>query len=161
MHFRVRSRSPLIFMTKLYVTTVNSSRSFAPSQMLHRALTEYCNMIHENFKMYQRSPLPPHTTHYKWTKWSQYQFIYMDCGFVINFCCIFSKGTEPFDFVKNNVIQKSAYKVKYISQINRGFMFSASSRLRSFYLSWHYCKQYGKDQYKRKEQNKIVQCLKW
>ena len=84
----------------------------------------------------------------------------MDCGFVINFCCIFSKGTEPFDFVKKNVIQKSAYKVKYISQINRGFMFSASSRLRSFYLSWHYCKQYGKDQYKRKEQNKIVQCSK-
>ena len=132
MHFRVRSRSPLIFMTKLYVTTVNSSRSFAPSQMLHRALTKYCNMIHENFKMYQGSPLPLHTTHYKWTKQSQYQFIYMDCGFAINFCSIFSKGTEPFDFVKQNVIRKSAYKVKYISQINRGLMFFASSRIRSF-----------------------------
>ena len=132
MHFRVRSRSPLISMTKLYVATVNGSRSFAPSQMLHRALTEYCNMVHENFKMYQGSPHPPNTTHYKWTKWSQYQFIYMDCGFVINFCSIFSKGTEPFDFFKHNVIRKSACKVKYISQINRGLMFFASSRLRSF-----------------------------
>ena len=28
-----------------------------------------------------------------------------------------SKGTSPFDFIKGNVIQKLAYKVKYISEI--------------------------------------------
>ena len=26
------------------------------------------------------------------------------CGFVTNFCRIFSKGTQPFDFIKRNVI---------------------------------------------------------
>ena len=41
----------------------------------------------------------------------------VDHGFMINFC-IFSKGTQPFDFIKPNVIQKLAYKVKYINQIN-------------------------------------------
>ena len=55
----------------------------------------------------------------------------MDCGFVINFCSIFSEATEPFDFIKHNIIRKAAYKVKYISQINRALiMFFANSRLR-------------------------------
>ena len=59
LHFRVRSRSPLTFKTKLYVTNVsNSIQHLAPSWILHRAWTEYCNMIHENSKMYQGSPLP-------------------------------------------------------------------------------------------------------
>ena len=48
---------------------------------------------------------------------------------------------------------KSAYKVKYISQINGSLMFFASSRLIFFELSWHDCEQYGKDQYKKKEHN--------
>ena len=68
----------------------------------------------------------------KWTKLRQYQFIDMDCGFVINFCSIFRKGTEQFDFIRCSLIQKSAYKVKYISQISGGLMFFASSRLRFF-----------------------------
>ena len=67
----------------------------------------------------------------KWTKLRQYQFIDMDCGFVINFCGIFRKGAEQFDFIRCNLIQKSAYKVKYISQISGGLFF-ASSRLRFF-----------------------------
>ena len=33
-------------------------------------------------------------------------------------CSIFSKHTQPFDFIKDNVIRKLAYKVKDISQIN-------------------------------------------
>ena len=33
-------------------------------------------------------------------------------------CSIFSKGKQPFDFVKRNVIQKLTYKVKYIIQIS-------------------------------------------
>ena len=78
----------------------------------------------------------------------------MDCSFYINFCSIFSKGTQPFDFIICNVIQKSAYKVKYISQINGGLiMFFASSRLRFFKISWHNYEQYGKDQHKKKEHN--------
>ena len=29
-----------------------------------------------------------------------------------------SKGTQPFDFVKRNIIRKLVYKVEYIDQIN-------------------------------------------
>ena len=32
----------------------------------------------------------------------------------------FSKATQPFDFIKPNVIWKLGNKVKYISQINGG-----------------------------------------
>ena len=63
-----------------------------------------------------------------------YQFIDMDCDFVIIFCSIFSKATEPFDFIKHNIIRNSAYMVKYISQINRGLMFFTGSRLRFFIM---------------------------
>ena len=46
---------------------------------------------------------------------------------------IFSKGTQPLDFIKRNVIRKLAYKVKYISQTNRGLiMFFGNSRIRFF-----------------------------
>ena len=31
---------------------------------------------------------------------------------------MFSKDRQPFDFIKFNFIQKLAYKVKYIDQIN-------------------------------------------
>ena len=52
---------------------------------------------------------------------------------VTNFCSIFSKGTQPFDFIKRNVIRIIAYKVKYISRFNRGLiMFFANSRIRFF-----------------------------
>ena len=44
---------------------------------------------------------------------------------------MFSKDTQPFDSIKCNLIQKLAYKVKYISQINGGLiMFFANSRIR-------------------------------
>ena len=46
---------------------------------------------------------------------------------------MFSKGTQPFDFIKLNVIRKLAYKVKYIDQINGGLiMFFANLRVRFF-----------------------------
>ena len=46
-------------------------------------------------------------------------------------CSILSKGTQPFDFIKPNVISKLTYKVKYISQINGGLiMFFRDSRIR-------------------------------
>ena len=60
MHFRVGSRSPVTFRTKLYVTTVNSSFQPLPvlvtkSSLLDaaKAYTEYYNMIHKNSKRYQ------------------------------------------------------------------------------------------------------------
>ena len=34
----------------------------------------------------------------------------------------FAKGTQPFDFTKDNLIQKSVYKIKYIIQINGGLI---------------------------------------
>ena len=37
-------------------------------------------------------------------------------------CSIFSKAIQPLDFIKANIIQKLAYKVKYISQINGGLI---------------------------------------
>ena len=63
MHFRVVSRRPVTFKTKLSVTTVNNSFWLyiscflplrAPFQMLHRDWIEYCN-IHKNFNWYRGS----------------------------------------------------------------------------------------------------------
>ena len=55
----------------------------------------------------------------------------VDCGFIIKLLCsTFSKDTQPFDFIKCNIIRKLAYKVKNISQINGGLiMFFGNLRL--------------------------------
>ena len=45
---------------------------------------------------------------------------HLDCGFIL--CSIFSKGTQPFDYIKRNIIRKLAYEVKYTSQINGGLI---------------------------------------
>ena len=67
--------------------------------------------------------------------------------------CIFSKAIQPYDFIKPNVIQKLAYEVKYISQINGGLiMFFRKFKNKIFY-SWLDCEQYGKNQNKKKEHN--------
>ena len=47
-------------------------------------------------------------------------------------CSILSKVTQPVDFIKPNVIQKLACKVKYISQINRGLIFFPESEDKIF-----------------------------
>ena len=74
----------------------------------------------------------------------QYQLIGTACGFVISFCSMFSKCTQTCDFIKTNVIWKLTYKVKYITQINGGFiMFFRNSRVRFF----------GLNQYEKKEDN--------
>ena len=36
-------------------------------------------------------------------------------------CSIFGKSTKPFAFIKPNIIQKLAYKIKYISQTMNAF----------------------------------------
>ena len=45
-------------------------------------------------------------------------------GVNINFLCskYFGKGAQPFDFIKCNVICKSAYKFRYITEINGGLL---------------------------------------
>ena len=42
-------------------------------------------------------------------------------------CSILSKATQPVDFIKPNVIQNLANRVKYISQINGGLIMFFSS----------------------------------
>ena len=85
-----------------------------------------------------------------------YQFFWVsitdiDCGFAINFC-IFSKGTKPFDFIiKDNIIQKLAYKLKHISQINGDLIFFLNSWF--FKISWLDSEQYGKNHYKKRTQS--------
>ena len=37
-------------------------------------------------------------------------------------CSLLSKATHPVDFMKPSLIQKLAYKVKYISHINEGLI---------------------------------------
>ena len=68
--FTVGSRSPVTFKTKLFVKTTNSSFQIsplfllqspifchkAPSLMLLRAWTEYCNIIHKNSKRCRLTP---------------------------------------------------------------------------------------------------------
>ena len=48
------------------------------------------------------------------------------CGYKF-LCSIFSKGTQRFDFIRRNVIQKLASKVKYIF---------GNLRIRFFKISW-------------------------
>ena len=45
--------------------------------------------------------------------------------------------TQPFDYIKPNVIWKSTYKVKYISQINGGLIlfFFWNLRVRFFKIT--------------------------
>ena len=47
--------------------------------------------------------------------------------------CIVSKGAQPFDFIKLNVIQKLVYKVKYMSQINGGFLLFFGNLIITFF----------------------------
>ena len=56
----------------------------------------------------------------------------VDCGFIYKFLfSIFSKWTQPFNFIKCIVIQKLDYKDKYISQINGGVIkFFVNLRIR-------------------------------
>ena len=70
-------------------------------------------------------------------------------------CNIFGKDTQPFDFIKPNKIQKLAYKVKYIGQINGGWScFFQNFFFENFFkISWLNCEQYRKNQYKKKEHN--------
>ena len=66
-------------------------------------------------------------------------------------CSLFNKDTYPFDFIKPNIIWKLNFKVKCISQINGGLiMFFENSGIRFFKISWLDCEQYGKNQYKKK-----------
>ena len=63
---------------------------------------------------------------------------------------MFSKGIQPFDFIKYNVIQKLAYKVQYISQINGDLlMFFRNVRIRFFKLDGSVVNNYGKNTRKR------------
>ena len=80
---------------------------------------------------------------------SDYDIRIVNCGFIIKFLC-----TQPFYFIKCNIIWKLANKVKNICQINGGLiMFFENSRLRFFKISRLICEQYGKNQYKKKEHN--------
>ena len=87
--------------------------------------------------------------------WQCYKFL----------CSIFSKATQPFDFIKWNIIWKLGYKVKYISQISRTLiMFFTNSRIKLFKISSLDCAQYRKNQYKEKEHNQhssVFKVLRW
>ena len=73
-------------------------------------------------------------------------------------CSIFSKGKQPFDFIKCNILQKLAYKVKYISQINGGLlMFFGNLRITFFKISWLDCEQLCKESIQEKGID-IAQC---
>ena len=61
---------------------------------------------------------------------------------------------QSFDFIKCNIIQKLACKVKFISLITGGLiMFFGNSRIRFLKISWLDCEKYGKNQCKKKEHN--------
>ena len=151
--------------------------------MLHRTWIEYYN-IHKNSKRYQgqplidcnlgkicktRSPRYPKNTFPEvfCIKVSFFHLISNGLnGVIINslqcrlWLCfkllrsIFSKSTQPFDFIRRNIIWKLTYKVKYINEINEVLIiFFANSGIRFFKLSWLDCEQYGKNQNEEKEHN--------
>ena len=107
--------------------------------MLHRAWIEYYNMIHKNSESTGGNPHDLEkiwkTQHPRCTKntypevfrikfiafniyWTHWGRLWLCYKFL---CRMFSKGTQPFDFVKHNIIRKLVYKVKYIDQINGVF----------------------------------------
>ena len=73
--------------------------------------------------------------------------------FFIN-VCIFSKGTQPFDFIKPNIIGKLAYKVKYISQVSAGMIMVFFNLIRFFKISSRRINAI------KRSTNNIVQCSK-
>ena len=74
---------------------------------------------------------------------------------------IFSKATQPFDFMKHNVIRKLAYKVILAKLIEVWPCFFGNSRIRLLKISWLDCEQYKKNQYKKKEHYQhYAQCSK-
>ena len=144
MPFRVWSRSPV---TCLYVTAVNNN--FEPLPIFcHKEFHLRCSieldqccigppMIEYNLgKIFEAYPpwCPkstfPDVFYIKLNKlasthWHRLWLCY------IFLCSIFSKGIQPFDFINCNIIRKLAYKVKYISHINRGLiMFFTNLRKR-------------------------------
>ena len=114
--------------------------------MLHRAWIEYCNTIHKNSKRYQGTLLtiqcnlgkiwkthPPRCPENTFPEILCIKYLHLISngpnGVNINLltltvlyykflCSTFSKGTQPFDFIKRNIIQTLAYKIKYVVQIN-------------------------------------------
>ena len=69
-------------------------------------------------------------------------------------CSIFSKGAQPFDFIKPNLIWKLTYKVQYISQINGGLiMFFQNLRIQLFGLN-----RYEK---RNKQHSSVFKVWKW
>ena len=88
MHFRVRSRNPVIITTKLYVTTINNSFQPLPN-FCHKELHRRCcvglelNIGLNGLKRVNINSLTSNS--------------------------IFSKGGKPFDYIKRNIIPKLAY----------------------------------------------------
>ena len=79
---------------------------------------------------------------------------WLDCGFVINFCVVyFGKGTQPFDFIKHNLIQKSVYKIKCIIQTDGGLIMFFGNWGIFFKISWLDYEHYVKNQYKKGTQS--------
>ena len=69
-------------------------------------------------------------------------------------CSIFSKGAQPFDFIKPNLIWKLTYKVQYISQINGGLiMFFQNLRIQLFGLNWY--------EKRNKQHSSVFKVWKW
>ena len=75
-------------------------------------------------------------------------------------CSIFSKGTEPFDYTKSNIIWKLTFNIKYINQINGGLiLFFKNSRIFFFnWLVWLWTIWKVSIFKTGKQSNKIVQC---
>ena len=136
MHFRVGSRIPVTFKTKLYVLTVNNS--FQSLHIFcHKEFYLRCYMMLElNIVTLSTKILEGIGWH--WTKsstnlgkiWKTHSprcpKKHFQRFFGITFYAFntkWTKGAPPFDFIKCNLIWKSAYKIKYIIQINGGLMF--------------------------------------
>ena len=118
-------RSPVTFKTKLSITTINNSYQLlaflsqgAPSLMLFKVWS--ANIL-------ERIGEQSHDQVYCWENMekslSQMPQNYISRVFHIDVdCCIVKPNNHLFDFIKPNLIQNSAYKVKYISQINGCFI---------------------------------------
>ena len=116
-YFRAGSRSPVTFKTKFYVTIVTNM--FQPLTIFrHKELhLRCCIELELNIVTWLTRCTPP----LSWLSvtFGKYKLTHTLLERCLKDLCIifsiFSKGTQCLDFIKHNIIQKLAHKVKCIS----------------------------------------------
>ena len=121
-HFRARSRNPVIIMAKLYVTTVNNSFQALPNFCHKELYLRCCIGLELNIVTWS-------TKFLRGVNGVNINSLMWNVAFFKFVCSIFSKGAKPFDLIKHNIIGKlENLKSQTHSQINGGLIMFLKNR---------------------------------